>query len=259
MNLVAHAQKHSIETLQMSWRNWRSSSSSLRSNRASPAATQRPHLHGGLIDLEAMRADVAAIAFNASKAAILSSSLDFRSGLDRERCPALRQRCRPDMSLDAMSEHFQTAINEAREDERRKLAREIHDGPAQVLTNAIYAVQIVEQIVKRNPAAVEEEIGRLREPTQGRCDRDSALYVRSAADDAAGLRPGANLAAYVDDYGRFFGRRATCTSPGTLPPLTPDQELHVFRDRPGGAPERAQARGQRAGVDVSMTGGRRTT
>jgi signal transduction histidine kinase len=37
------------------------------------------------------------------------------------------------------------------------------------------------------------------------------------------------LERYVDNYARFFGRRANCTIAGTLPSLTEDQEFMIFR------------------------------
>jgi two-component system, NarL family, sensor histidine kinase DegS len=209
--------------------------------------------HGEFVDLEAMRQDVVTISVNAAKAAILSSSLaSVRDSVEN----AARHFGSDDAltaSLDAMAEHFQTAINEAREDERRKLAREIHDGPAQVLANAIYAVQIVEQLVKRNPAAVDEEIGRVRDLL-----KEGVTEVRRFMFD---LRPATlqdyglaqTVQKYVDDYGRFFGRRATCTVTSTLPALTPEQDLTVFRIIQEALQNVHKHAGNDAAVEVTMT------
>jgi signal transduction histidine kinase len=184
---------------------------------------------GGVIDIESMRADVVTMALNASKAAILASSLvSVRDSIDNA-ARHFASDAALNVSLDATFDHFQAAIIDAREDERRKLAREIHDGPAQVLTNAVYLVQIMEQIVKRNPEAVEEELGRLREHL-----KEGGTEIRRFMSD---LRPIAlkdyglaiYLERYVDNYARFFGRRANCTIAGTLPSLTEDQEFMIFR------------------------------
>jgi len=209
--------------------------------------------HGEFIDLETMRADVVTISVNASKAAILSSSLASVRDSVENAARHFANDSALTVSLDAMSEHFQTAINEAREDERRKLSREIHDGPAQVLANAIYAVQIVEQLVKRNPAAAEEEIGHVRDLL-----KEGVTEVRRFMFD---LRPATlqdyglaqTVQRYVEDYGRFFGRRATCTVSGTLPPLSPDQDLTVFRIVQEALQNAHKHAGNDATVDVRMT------
>jgi two-component system sensor histidine kinase DegS len=203
---------------------------------------------GGAIDLEAMRADVARIAINASQTAILTGSLiSLRDSIDNadrhfSSDAALK------VSLDATSDHFQAAINEAREDERRRLAREIHDGPAQVLANAIYLVQIVEQLVKRNPDGVEEELGRLRDFL-----KEGVTEVRRFMFD---LRPttlqdyglALSIERYVENFGRFSGRRATCSIEGTIPTLPPDHDLVVFRV----VQEALQNAHKHAGSDASV-------
>jgi two-component system sensor histidine kinase DegS len=120
-------------------------------------------------------------------------------------------------------------MNSAREDERRRLAREIHDGPAQVLSNAIFAVHTTEQIAKRAPAQVADELALLRELL-----KDGVAEIRRFMFD---LRPtmlqdlglGPTLARYVDDYSRFFAKRVTLRCEDALPPLSPDQELTIFR------------------------------
>ena len=209
--------------------------------------------HGEFVNLEAMRADVVNIALNASKAAILTSSLTSIRNSVENAARHFGEDSALTVSLDATSEHFQTAINEAREDERRKLAREIHDGPAQVLANAIYAVQIVEQLVKRNPDAVEEEIGRVRDLL-----KEGVTEVRRFMFD---LRPATlqdyglaqTVQKYVEDYGRFFGRPATCSVTGTMPPLTPEQDLTVFRIIQEALQNAHKHAGNDAAVEVTMS------
>ena len=44
-------------------------------------------------------------------------------------------------------------IVEAQEAERSRLAQEIHDGPAQALTNAIFQVEYIERVLDDRPAA----------------------------------------------------------------------------------------------------------
>jgi two-component system sensor histidine kinase DegS len=56
-----------------------------------------------------------------------------------------------------------TLILEAQEAERTRLAQEIHDGPAQVLTNAIFQIEIIERVIAADPAAAQTEIRALRD------------------------------------------------------------------------------------------------
>ena len=54
-------------------------------------------------------------------------------------------------------------ILEAREAERARLAREVHDGPAQALSNAIFKVEFLEGIVETDPALARAELRYLRD------------------------------------------------------------------------------------------------
>lgn len=130
---------------------------------------------------------------------------------------------------DTSDPRLQQAMNEAREDERSRLAREIHDGPAQVLTNAIYGIQIAEQIARRSPELVGIELTRLRDLLKG-----GVAEMRRFMSD---LRPTmlqdcglvATLKHYIGEYNRFFEKDFTFTTFAEALPLTPQQELTVFR------------------------------
>lgn len=68
-----------------------------------------------------------------------------------------------------------------REDERRRLARELHDGPAQALAAALFGVDLAAAALERRPETARDELLRARE------------QVREALDDLrdlmTGLRP----------------------------------------------------------------------
>jgi two-component system sensor histidine kinase DegS len=68
-----------------------------------------------------------------------------------------------------------------REDERRRLARELHDGPAQALAAAVFAVDLAVNALDRAPSVARDELLSAR------------ALVRDARDDVralmAGLRP----------------------------------------------------------------------
>jgi two-component system sensor histidine kinase DegS len=54
-------------------------------------------------------------------------------------------------------------IVEAQEAERSRLAREIHDGPAQALSNAIFQVEVVQRLLDRDEGLARAELKQLRE------------------------------------------------------------------------------------------------
>ncbi len=58
---------------------------------------------------------------------------------------------------------IQMRIVEAQEAERSRLAQEIHDGPAQVLGNAIFQIEYVERVLPTDPRTAAAELATLRE------------------------------------------------------------------------------------------------
>jgi two-component system sensor histidine kinase DegS len=58
---------------------------------------------------------------------------------------------------------LQMRIVEAQEAERSRLAQEIHDGPAQALSNAIFQVEYIERIIESDPLLARTELRFMRE------------------------------------------------------------------------------------------------
>ena len=58
---------------------------------------------------------------------------------------------------------LQMRIVEAQEAERSRLAQEIHDGPAQALSNAIFQVEYIERVIEADPLLARTELRFLRE------------------------------------------------------------------------------------------------
>jgi two-component system sensor histidine kinase DegS len=57
----------------------------------------------------------------------------------------------------------QMRIVEAQEQERTRLAREVHDGPAQALSNAIFQVEVVQRLLDRDEQLARAELQQLRD------------------------------------------------------------------------------------------------
>lgn len=114
------------------------------------------------------------------------------------------------------------------EAERARLAREIHDGPAQVLANTVMRLQLVEQMYNRQPAEVAGEFARLRSALQASLNdvRRFMFNLRPASLADAGLLP--TLKQYVNDYSEQFNVPVELNLPENLV-LSANQELVIFR------------------------------
>ncbi len=66
-------------------------------------------------------------------------------------------------SRDTRFDDIQTRIGDAQEAERSRLAQEIHDGPAQALSNAIFQVEYIERVIESDPLLARTELRYLRE------------------------------------------------------------------------------------------------
>lgn len=68
-------------------------------------------------------------------------------------------------------------IVEAQEAERQRMAEEIHDGPAQVLTNAIFQVDYLDRMLEPGASAAHAELAFLRDMLSGGLDEVRALIA----------------------------------------------------------------------------------
>ncbi len=57
-----------------------------------------------------------------------------------------------------LTELAEVQMLQAQEDERRRLARDVHDGPAQVLANAVFSLEWCKRMLDRNPGQLKAEL-----------------------------------------------------------------------------------------------------
>ncbi|ASA96944.1 MULTISPECIES: sensor histidine kinase [Anoxybacillus] len=127
-------------------------------------------------------------------------------------------------------QEFGLRIIEAQEEERKRLSREIHDGPAQMLANVIMRSDLIERIYRER--GVEEAIGEMRDLKKM---VRSALYevrriiydLRPMALDDLGLIP--TLKKYLQTIEEYHKTTITFTYTGEVKRLSNRFEVAVFR------------------------------
>ncbi len=119
-------------------------------------------------------------------------------------------------------------IIQAQEGERQRLAEVVHDGPAQVLTNAIFQVEYLDRVLDDSPSTAHAELAFLRTML-----RDGLDEVRGFIAD---LRPPAvdvGLAKAIADQASAFadrhGLEVEAEVKGIDEGLTPDEKASVLR------------------------------
>ena len=117
----------------------------------------------------------------------------------------------------------------AQEDLRREIARAMHDGPAQSLTNIVLQAQIVERLVQRDPTSAAGEVRQLVAMVQHTLDATKSFIfdVRPMVLDDLGLVP--TLRRATRERGRRAGIPVEFESMGQDRRLPVDLESGLFR------------------------------
>ncbi len=117
----------------------------------------------------------------------------------------------------------------AQEDLRREIARAMHDGPAQSLTNIVLQAQIVERLVATDPAGAGSEVRQLVAMVQQTLEATKSFIfdVRPMVLDDLGLVPTLRRAAR--ERGRRAGVPVEFDSMGADRRLPMDLESGLFR------------------------------
>jgi two-component system sensor histidine kinase DegS len=124
---------------------------------------------------------------------------------------------------------MQMRIIEAQESERSRLAQEVHDGPAQVLSNAIFQVEYIERVMDKDERTARTELRFLRDLLRRELGsvRTFISQLRPPVLDELGLD-----GAIADAVGRttaLTGLAITSQLDGPADRLTPAQQTVVLR------------------------------
>ncbi|MEE8391454.1 MAG: histidine kinase, partial [Anaerolineae bacterium] len=120
-------------------------------------------------------------------------------------------------------------IIEAQEGERLKLSRQMHDGPAQALTNLILQAEICERLFERDPDRARTELDNLRNSVAGTFQKVKALILtlRPMMLDDLGVVP--TLRRYVDNFSDNSGVSINLMITGKERRLESHKEVTIFR------------------------------
>ena len=129
----------------------------------------------------------------------------------------------------AMPAAVSRLVMTAQEDLRREIARAMHDGPAQSLTNIVLQAQILERLVTRDPSSAGEEVRQLTAMVQQTLDATKSFIfdVRPMVLDDLGLVP--TLRRATRERGRRAGIPVEFESLGQDRRLSMDLESGLFR------------------------------
>ncbi|HEX2923969.1 MAG TPA: sensor histidine kinase, partial [Chloroflexota bacterium] len=132
-----------------------------------------------------------------------------------------RDEAAPEMSMEAV------AI-QAQEEERYRLAREIHDGPAQILANVALQLEYISKLATREPVRARDELTNIQ--------RDLRMAVGEVRRFMYDLRPpalaqqgvGPAVESHCQRLAERFGMKVQVQWESTLP-FAPSHDTAVFR------------------------------
>ncbi|MDI6907366.1 MAG: histidine kinase [Thermoanaerobacterales bacterium] len=120
-------------------------------------------------------------------------------------------------------------IIEAQEEERRRVAREIHDGPAQAMANIVMRADYCTRLYQIDPGKVVEELAALQQLVRSCLDevRKIIFDLRPMALDDLGLVPA--LKRFLKQYEEQYGLAVEMVFFGQGERLEPAIEVALFR------------------------------
>ncbi|HXV99295.1 MAG TPA: histidine kinase [Anaerolineae bacterium] len=120
-------------------------------------------------------------------------------------------------------------IINAQETERQRLANQLHDGPAQSLTNLILQAEICERLFDTDPVKARTELSELKQAVTNTFQkvREFIFDLRPMMLDDLGLNP--TLKKSIEDFEQKSGIACNLTISGHDQRLPPHTEVTIFR------------------------------
>jgi two-component system sensor histidine kinase DegS len=142
----------------------------------------------------------------------------------------------------------------AQESERQRLSRQMHDGPAQALSNFILQTEIAMRLLDIDPAQARDELGSLKASAMSTFQkvRNFIFELRPMMLDDLGLIP--TVRRYADAFKEQSGMEVNVTITGTEKRIEPYLEVMVFRaiqELMGNAFRHSQASLLKVNLDLS--------
>jgi two-component system, NarL family, sensor histidine kinase DegS len=115
------------------------------------------------------------------------------------------------------------------EEERMRIARDMHDGPAQSMANLVLQAEILERLIQRDPAMVVRELHDFKDGVRGVLDDTRRLIfdLRPMTLDDLGLVP--TLRKFVKEFGERSGIATSLRVVGEEARLSGSLEPTLFR------------------------------
>ncbi|HET6845369.1 MAG TPA: sensor histidine kinase [Anaerolineales bacterium] len=141
----------------------------------------------------------------------------------------------------------------AQEAERQRLSRQMHDGPAQAMSNFILQTEIAMRLLDADPKKAKEELASLKGSALGTFEklRNFIFELRPMMLDDLGLAP--TIRKYVEAFKEQTSLEAALTVTGTERRLEPYLEIMIFRavqELLGNAARHSQAAGVKVQLDM---------
>lgn len=133
------------------------------------------------------------------------------------------------MEMISQDKLFAVQIIQAQEDERLRVSREIHDGPAQVIANVIYRSSVCERLVEIDKDKAKRELREIREQIRGCLGevRKIIFDLRPMTLDDLGLV--ATIHQFIEKFKKRTGIAVWYEVLGTEYKLDKHVEISVFR------------------------------
>ncbi|MGM0409871.1 MAG: sensor histidine kinase [Bacillota bacterium] len=140
--------------------------------------------------------------------------------------------------LSDLSEHFDSLkqkedlaikIIEAQEEERKRVAREIHDGPAQSMANLVFRVELAQKMIDKDGEKAKKELKNLKEMVRYSVkDVRKIIYdLRPMSLDDLGLIP--TVKRYIDRFMEQTELKVDLNILGNKKRLATTHEVTIFR------------------------------